>query len=115
MTRRHLLTSAAGVRWEIEHTGDGKRLLHGSQEIDGILDGNAAMRTHNDGYTPSREMRRAGRIPMQLLNKWMIEEGWDPWDPDHSDRLMRKLNDIDFFKLRTAEGRLGPDGEGGFR
>lgn len=115
--RKHFYTSSAGVRWDIAH-GDkkGERLFIGSQDVDPILDANMAMRNHNDGYSPSRELRRVGSIPVHLIHKWKLEEGWDAFDPDHAEKLRQKLNDLDFIKLRTADGRLGKiDGGGGFR
>ena len=42
-----------------------------------------------------------------LINKWLQEEGWNALDPEHSDRLMRKLNSSEYAYLRTADGQLG--------
>lgn len=71
-----------------------------------ILDRNKAMANHNDGYTPSREMRRVASIPMLLLEHWKYVEGWDPFHPENAKKLERKLNDPEFMWLRTAPGRL---------
>ncbi len=85
------------------------------QDADPFLDMNRAMANENDGYSPSRDLRRAASIPIGVAMKWLIEEGLDIYDPDHGERLMRKLNDPDWRYLRTAPGILGPDGHGGFR
>lgn len=85
---------------------DGTRFYQ-EQPVDPILDRNRAMATHNDGYTPSRDMRRVASIPFGLINKWLLEEGWNALDPACSDRLMRKLNDPEYHFLRTADGQLG--------
>ena len=114
--RTHLLTSEAGIRWEWEHDGSGNYTIHATQDHEPILDQNKAMATHNDGYTPSRDMRRVASIPLILWLKWKNEEGWDAFNPHHSDRLMRKLNDPDYAFLRTAPGNLAlVDGGRAFR
>lgn len=74
---------------------------------DPVIERNKAMATHNDGYTPSREMRRVASIPYILINKWLVEEGWNALDPANHDRLVRKLNDPDWAFLRTAPGQIG--------
>lgn len=107
MAPRHLFTSAAGIRHYWEDNGATK-LVRSFQDIDPILDHNQAMATHNDGYTPSRDMRRVGSIPMALIMKWRNEEGWDPFSPDPGcqAKLRQKLNDLDFLKLRSAPGAV---------
>lgn len=105
--RPFLPADATGISHLRQDNGDGTVSYKAVQENDPILDRNAAMRTHNDGYTPSREMRRVASIPMQLLYHWQATEGWDPLDPANADRIMRKLNDPDYAYLRTADGQLG--------
>lgn len=107
MSRSHLLTSAAGVRYTWEDQGDGNYLIHGTQDLSGILDNNKAQANHNDGYSKSREMRRVATIPHIIRNLWLQDEGWDCYDEANADKLMRKLNCSDWRHLRTAEGRLG--------
>ena len=106
MVGEHLFTTFNGTRWSLSDNGDGSHTIHSEQDVDAILDRNAALATHNDGYSPSREMRRVGSIPMSLIHLWKTVEGWDALRPENADRLKKKLNDIDFFKLRTAPGRL---------
>jgi len=90
--------------------GDGGIEVRISQDVSAILDRNKAMANHNDGYTPSREMRRVAFIPAIVRQKWLIEEGWDCMntnDPDVAKKLVGKLNDSDWAHLRTAPGRIG--------
>lgn len=116
MFRRDLLTSVAGIRWEFEKTGDGKTLYHASQDLTPIIDHSKRLATENDGYSPDRTLRRVAHIPAMLRAKWLAEEGWDCFDPHHSDRLVRKLNDPDYAYLRTAPGRVAViNGGEGFR
>lgn len=113
---RDLFTSAGGVNYTIED-GDrpGESVIIGRQDASALLSENRAMANHNDGYSPSRELRRVARIPLHLIHQWKVEEGWDAFDPDHADRLARKLNDPDYRYLRTAEGSVAPLADGGFR
>ncbi|HWA60863.1 MAG TPA: hypothetical protein VG939_05785 [Caulobacteraceae bacterium] len=101
-----LFTSSAGVRHAWRDDGDGVRTLVSSQDVEAILDRNKAMATHNDGYAPSRELRRVASIPLVLILKWKNEEGWNAFDPACAERLRRKLNDPEYQFLRTAPGRL---------
>jgi len=78
--------------------------------VDYILDHNKAMTNHNDGYTPSREMRRVASVPVSMLYQWLAEEGYDPRSGGFREALTaitkKKLNDLDYAYLRTAPGRL---------
>jgi hypothetical protein len=116
MSRQHLFTSAAGVRYDmVDGEKSGEFHILGSADATALLDRNKAMATHNDGYNADRTMRRVASIPMHLIYQWLQEEGWNALDPDHADRLARKLNDPDYAYLRTAPGRLGYCPERGLR
>lgn len=70
--------------------------------------------TRDGGYVPgmSGNVKRVASIPNALIAKWLVEEGLDVYNPDHAERVMRKLNDPDYAYLRTAPGRLAMvDGE----
>lgn len=103
---RPFYVSAGGVRHHWRDEPDGGVTITASQDVDAILDLNKAMATENDGYSASREMRRAASIPLILVAKWLHEEGWNAFDPACGDRLKKKLNDPDYLWLRTAPGRL---------
>lgn len=101
-----LFTSHAGITHSLVLEQDGsirEESVFDSQEI---LDENVAMANHNDGYSPTREMRRVARIPWALRNKWLNEEGWDAWHPQYQDKLKKVLNDSEWSKLRTAPGNI---------
>ena len=86
--------------------GDGNYRIASFQDTDAILDQNKAKANHNDGYSPSRDLRRVAEIPWIIWLKWKQEEGWDALNPRYADRLARKLNDPDWAHLRTAPGHL---------
>lgn len=116
MTWRTLIapefTGDVGYLWR--DTEEGADILT-VQDVGAYLDRNKAMANHNDGYTPSRDMRRVADIPAIVIEKWLREEGLDVWNPEHNDRLARKLNDPDYAWLRTAPGRVAPTQDGSFR
>lgn len=55
-----------------------------------------------DGWT------KVASIPLWLLEKWRTEEGIDfyRFNDDDKARLMKKLNDRDYLRLRTAKGKI---------
>lgn len=107
--------SAMGVDHVVERDTNGDLVDRIAQPVGDILDANKAMANHNDGYTASREMRRVASIPVAVILKWKIEEGWDAFDPACADKLREKLNSSEWSFLRTAGGRLGKTSDGGFR
>jgi hypothetical protein len=91
----YLMTSVAGISHYMR------------EDTTAILDHNQALANHNDGYTPSKDMRRVASIPFVLLYQWAQAEGWpDPMQPP-PDAFLRKLNSSDWSKLRTAPGTIG--------
>lgn len=108
--KTYLFRSSAGIdHWMIE---DGKDTRFAStQDTTPILEQNKAMATHNDGYSPSRELRRVASIPYIVMLKWKNEEGWWAMDASHdadvARKLAAKLNSNEYQYLRTAEGQVG--------
>lgn len=85
-------------------TGD--LTVHRGEDVEPALELNKALYSLNDGYTPSREMRRAASIPMAIVEKWRNELGVNVFDPDHLPAVRRLLNSSEYLYLRTAPGRL---------
>ena len=107
MRETFLLTTEQGISHYLVEDDQGIAHFKAVGETDPVIERNKAMLTHNDGYTPSREMRRVASIPYILINKWIVEEGVNVLDPANADFLKKKLNDPDYAFLRTAEGRIG--------
>jgi hypothetical protein len=70
--------------------------------IDAVLDLNHHLQNENDGWSPSKEWRRAGSIPIAVIHDWYVKEGIDVFNKDHWPAVRKKLNSSDFRKLRTA-------------
>jgi len=89
---------------EDEMTGD--LTVIRSEDVEPALEANKALYTSNDGYSPSREMRRAASIPMSIVEKWRNELGVNVFDQDHLPAVRKLLNSSEYLYLRTAPGRL---------
>lgn len=82
---------------------DGKLVVNRVQDVEPVLEHNRALRLHDDGYSPSREMKRVASIPMIVVERW-LNEGFDIFDPNNKVELRRRLNSSEWAALRTSEG-----------
>lgn len=76
-----------------------------SQDVTPYLERNKKLYTADDGYSPSRELRRVASIPAVIVEQWM-REGVSIFDHNAQDEIRRRLNDSENLFLRTAPGRL---------
>lgn len=83
--------------------------MHLSRQGDAqsVLDHNARLRTANDGYTPSRLMRRVASIPAEVQLAWLVKYGVEG-DPlrKGNEVLLRRLLAGEYAYLRTSPGRF---------
>jgi len=94
------------IKTRFVEDSDGSLIVHREADVEPLLEQNKALYTSGDGYTPSREMRRAASIPMAIVEKWKNELGVDVLNPDHLPAVRRLLNSSEYLYLRTAPGRL---------
>jgi hypothetical protein len=90
----------------IRENPHGELLIERFQDVSPILENNKILANSGDGYSASREWRRAASIPLIIVEKWKTEEGIDVLNPDHQEAVRRKLNSSEYAFLRTAPGRL---------
>lgn len=102
------LTSSLGTNTKVKFGADGQAIIKTLGADAPVLDHNKDLRGLDDrGWIMGGGVRRVASIPAALIVKWFVEDGIDVFDPDHADRVMRKLNDPDYAYLRTAPGQLG--------
>jgi hypothetical protein len=75
-------------------------------DVEPVIEANKRAMLHNDGYTPSREMRRVASIPVAVQLQWIQRFGADPLAKGNEAWLRRLLNDPEWRHLRTAPGKV---------
>ena len=98
----------AGLTRDYHLEEDGKMIVQHRQDVEPLLERNQALQNHDDrGYSPSGEIRRVASIPMVEIMKIMKRVGkYKLTDPEVQAEVKRMVNDGDFKKFRTAEGRV---------
>ena len=78
------------------------------QDCEPILNENRRLREMNDGYSPSRELKRIASIPMELARKWIHEAGLNEADfwqwpaRAQNEFFRRKYRSNEYQDLRTS-------------
>ena len=90
---------------------DGKLTINNQQNLNPLMERNKKLYTQNDGYTPSRDMRRIASVPPIILQIWAKEyngtRNWWALPKEIQKKIMKtKLNSSEFRYFRTAEGSL---------
>ncbi len=86
-----------------EDLGSDGFALHTSQDVEPILDSNKAKQNAGrEYYAQDPDMWRVASIPATVQLKWLVEDGIDIYNPDHAERIKKKLNDPDWQHLKTA-------------
>ena len=111
------LGASLGKTTEVKIEADGTSVIKTTSDEVPTLANNHALRelsASDGGFVPGTDkgMKRVASIPAALIAKWRYEEGIDVFNPEHAERVMRKLNDPDYAYLRTAPGRLALTSDG---
>jgi hypothetical protein len=85
---------------------DGSLIVHREADVEPLLELNKALAASGDGYSPSRELRRAATVPNIIIEKWKNEHGIDLSNPDHMPKVLELLDSNEYAFLRTAPGVL---------
>lgn len=77
------------------------------QDVDPILEDNKRLQALNDGYSPSRELKRKASIPVVVLLDWLRKDGISPRmyfrrPKAYAGWLRKKLHDPDHRYFLTA-------------
>ena len=90
---------------------DGKTVTKEEVHINPHIQHNKRLYNLNDGYTPSKDIKRVASIPTMVLELWAKEyngtNNW--WRIPKSERtkiLKLKLNSNEYRYFRTASGRM---------
>ena len=76
------------------------------QDIEPVLKANAAeYNSGNDGYTPSRDMRKVAEIPLIEVQR-LMQQGINIFDRNDWPKIAAKLDDPEWLKFRTAPGTI---------
>jgi hypothetical protein len=94
------------ITTRLEEDSDGSLIVHRLADVEPLLEANKALATSGDGYTPSRDLRRAASIPLAIVEKWKNELGVDVFDQNDLPKVRQLLNSNEYLYLRTAPGRL---------
>ena len=96
------------VRW-VDETPDGDGMVFGfTQDCTSIQEENKMLQNLNDGYSPSRTLRRKWSIPTELAQQWVIEAGLNPaefWQwprRDQNNFFRRRIESSEYRDLRTV-------------
>lgn len=100
---------ADGTSYYVET--DGKLTVKKSEDVNPLLKRNKELYNHNDGFTPSKDMKRIASIPRIMLEIWTKEyngtNNWFALEKEVRSKILReKLNSSDYRYFRTAPGRM---------
>lgn len=90
----------------------GKVTVKKTQDVDAIFKANIDEQNAIGNNTWKGDMHKVASIPLVIWEQWMRElqaAGAQSWDPGHNTNrsfLIAKLNNRDFAKLRTKQGRV---------
>jgi len=83
----------------------GKSIVQTTQDVDPYLKKIAADRQHQvEGW--KGDLHHVATVPLVLVEQWSKEAKCNILDKKNRHLLMLKLNNRDYSKLRTKEGRL---------
>lgn len=90
---------------------DGKLVVCRTQDVEPYLEQNKVRMNDAPSWRPyssSDGMREVADIPMIVVEQW-LREGFNMLDPspENAKELARRLNSIEYEKLRTFPGRVG--------
>ena len=95
------------ISW-VDQDTEGRWRFGQWQDCDPVLEHNKRLQTMNDGYSPSRGLKRIASIPVSLIQQWLMEDGIDPvayWGwrrPEQNAYLRKRHQSNEYRHLRTS-------------
>lgn len=93
--------TSVGTTWHLRDNEDDTHTLAMEQDCQAILDQNAAMRGHNDGWSEDKSFCRIASVPLVVLQDW-ANMGIDWRDENDAKQVIGKLMSNEYYKLRTG-------------
>ena len=92
-------------QWDM--TSDGHVIQRTMQDTKPLLDANALLRNDSDATRQQikKGMLKVGSIPLELVEKWRVEEGFDIWKAPTSE-VLKRLRMAEYEKLRTTDAKF---------
>ena len=106
-----IVDSIPGKRTEFhKDDSEGTFTIRTVQDVNPILENNKKLQSLNDGYSPSRELKRHASIPITLVRKWCKDDGipfrrYLRRPQEYEKWLERKLQDPDNRFLLTSPSK----------
>ena len=104
--KKRLLDVENGVaQYHMYDEVNDKTIIQTVQDVEPLLDINKKALANTDKNWKG-ELHHVASIPLVVWEEWWREFGGNPMSKENQPRLMAKLNNKDWCKLRTKEGRI---------
>lgn len=104
--KKRLLDNTDGVaQYHMYDEENDKTIIQTVQDVEPILNINQRALANSDPNWKG-ELHHVASIPLVVVQEWWIEFGGNPFAEEHRAKLIAKLNNKDWCKLRTKEGRI---------
>jgi len=82
-----------------------RHVIQSTQDVEPIIENNKRLFNDGDGYSPTREWRRAASVPNIVIEQWM-KKGINAYSLEDQPKILAMLDSPEYRYLRTAPGRL---------
>lgn len=106
MSKKRLVDVEHGVAtYHMYDEDNDKTIIQTVQDVEPLLDSNQK-KINEAGKGWKGDFHHVASIPLVIYEQWWAEFGGDPLAPENKARTIAKLNNKDWCKLRTKEGRI---------
>ena len=85
---------------------DDRFVIKSTQDVEPILRSNIdEQNDSNNGFTPSRDMRKIAEIPLVVVEQW-LKDGVNIFDKNHEKEVKRRLRSSEWRHLKTCSGNI---------